>query len=44
MKGTSVRKCRVCDQELELIRMLDSRTGKLIRMFECQCRERVWDD
>jgi len=24
--------------------MLDSRKGKVFRLFQCQCGERIWDD
>jgi len=37
--------CDLCRQRLELIRTIfDSRTGNLIRMFECKCGRRSWDD
>lgn len=25
-------------------RFLDSRNGRTIRLFQCECGERVWDD
>src|ERR1700743_2284092 len=35
--------CPRCDAMPSLVRqMLDSRTGKTVRMFECECGERVW--
>jgi hypothetical protein len=44
MKSDSDRKCRMCGQKLELVRTILDRSGKLFRMFECECGERVWDD
>jgi hypothetical protein len=39
------RRCTKCDAEPRLIhRMLDPRTGKTIRMFECKCGTRTWDE
>jgi hypothetical protein len=37
-------RCSNCDTQRMLIyQMLDSRSGKTIRMFECKCGERSWD-
>lgn len=45
VESNSIRKCRACDQKLELIRaVLYPGSGNLIRVFECKCGERVWDD
>jgi formate dehydrogenase maturation protein FdhE len=37
--------CPTCaSQPRLLIAILDSRKGKTVRLFECQCGEVVWDD
>ena len=37
------RRCERCDAQPRLVReMLDSRSGKTVRMFECKCGERAW--
>jgi hypothetical protein len=37
--------CPTCAlQPRLLIAILDSRKGKTVRVFECQCGEIVWDD
>jgi hypothetical protein len=39
------RRCAKCDAEPRLIhKMLEPRTGKTIRMFECKCGTRTWDE
>lgn len=45
MTGTHEdRRCSHCDTQPKLVyQMLDSRSGKTIRMFECKCGERGWD-
>jgi hypothetical protein len=45
MTGTHEdRRCSHCDTQPKLVyQMLDSRSGKTIRMFECKCGERSWD-
>jgi hypothetical protein len=36
--------CPVCDRKLELLRtILYSDTGDVIRAFECECGQRIWD-
>lgn len=36
--------CR-CGRQPELVRtMLSVQTGRHVRMFECRCGERTWDD
>lgn len=41
----SVRKCRFCGGSLELTRkMLDTETGCVIHMYECECGDRTWSD
>jgi hypothetical protein len=38
------RRCR-CGAQLRLVRkMLDPRKGRTIRVFECECGERTWDN
>jgi hypothetical protein len=44
-EGNSNRECRVCGATLKLIRTVhfpDRQT--VIRAFECDCGERVWDE
>jgi hypothetical protein len=42
--SASVRKCRLCGKELELVRsFMDAATGKIIHTFECECGDRTWD-
>jgi hypothetical protein len=37
------RRCLRCDGQPSLVRqMLDSRSGKTIRMFKCRCGEQTW--
>ena len=39
------RRCQRCDAQPRLVRqILDPRTGRSIRMFECKCGERTWSD
>jgi transposase len=43
--SASTKRCCFCGEKLELIRtVMDSNTGDVIHMFECECGERVWDD
>ena len=43
--STSIKKCKVCNQKLNLVRtVVDSSTGNLLHMFECECGERTWED
>lgn len=45
LENNSTLKCRACDRNLELVRaMLTADTGNLIRLFECECGERIWTD
>jgi len=42
---TTHKTCRSCGERLKLIRtMVNSRTGSIVHMFECQCGQRTWDD
>jgi hypothetical protein len=37
--------CSTCAMQPRLlIAILDSRKGKTVRVFECQCEEVIWDD
>jgi transposase len=45
VQRVSTKRCHFCGEKLELIRaVMDSDTGDVVHMFECQCGERVWDD
>jgi hypothetical protein len=38
-------KCIRCGDRPNTVQiMLDPRTGKTLRMYECRCGERIWDD
>jgi hypothetical protein len=42
---TSLRECRFCNKNLRLLRAVYyPETGETIRMFECDCGERTWDE
>jgi hypothetical protein len=39
------RRCVSCAAFARLLyTMLDSRTGKSVRLYQCQCGERIWDE
>jgi hypothetical protein len=39
----SSKTCRHCNARLHLVRaVIDSDTGEIVHMFECQCGERIW--
>ena len=43
-EGNSKKKCRACDQTVELVlTMFITHSGDLIRIYQCQCGERIWD-
>jgi hypothetical protein len=44
--GAETRKCAKCgSQKLRLIlRFLDPRTGNHVRLYKCECGERVWEE
>lgn len=44
IQSASTKKCKVCNQKLNLIRTVIDSSGNLFHMFECQCGERPWDD
>jgi len=40
-----VRLCNACGEKPALVRsMLDSLSGRTVRMFKCQCGEKTWTD
>jgi hypothetical protein len=39
------QRCAKCDAEPGLMhKMLEPRTGKTMRIFECKCGTRTWDE
>jgi len=44
IESNSIRKCRVCNQTLELVRTILVATGDTMRLFECKCGERIWKE
>jgi hypothetical protein len=37
--------CRLCTERLHLVRaIVDSDTGAIVHLFECQCGECIWID
>jgi hypothetical protein len=45
LESTTTKRCRICSQQLEVRRtMVDSESGTLVHMFECQCGDRFWED
>jgi hypothetical protein len=39
------RRCSRCDAQPRLVlQMLNPRNGNTVRMFECKCGERTWND
>jgi hypothetical protein len=42
-EGDAARRCARCSEQLRLVgTILDSRKGRTIRMFRCQCGEQTW--
>jgi hypothetical protein len=41
-ESSSTRKCRLCGDNLELLRSIYY--PETIRVFECKCGERTWDE
>jgi len=40
-----VRQCNACGEKPALVRtMLDSLTGRTVRMFKCRCGEQTWTE
>jgi hypothetical protein len=45
IESESERKCRVCGAQLKLIMTVHFPDRKaVIRAFECDCGERIWDE
>jgi hypothetical protein len=45
IESASTKACRVCNEKLNLVRtVMDTGTGKLFHMFECECGERTWEE
>ena len=45
LESHSLRECTSCNKTLRLIRATFYReTEETIRLFECDCGERVWDE
>jgi hypothetical protein len=44
IESNPVKKCRACNEELKLVRAVMIPPGNLIRMFECKCGERIWEE
>jgi hypothetical protein len=41
----SSKTCRRCNARLHLVKVIvDSDTGDVVHMFECQCGERIWNE
>jgi len=41
----TVRQCNECGEKLALVRtMLDSLSGRTVRMFKCGCGEKTWTE
>jgi C4-type Zn-finger protein len=45
LENHSTRQCRVCGKALELVQIVFDLDGEVaIRVFECECGERTWDE
>jgi hypothetical protein len=45
LESNSTRRCRVCGKTLELIRtVFYPDRDAAVRVFECECGERTWDE
>jgi hypothetical protein len=45
LEDNSDRRCRTCGETLKLVRtVFYPDRDALIRSFECECGERIWDD
>ena len=45
LESNATRRCRVCGGKLNLIRTVYHPDRKqAVRLFECECGERTWDD
>lgn len=44
-ESNPVRLCNTCGEKPALVRtMLDSLSGRTVRMFKCKCGEQTWAD
>ena len=45
LESNSTRQCRVCGKTLKIVRtVFYPDTKEAVRVFECKCGERTWDD
>lgn len=45
VEDNSSRTCRICGKKMKLLRtVVDSESGGITHMFECECGKRLWDD
>lgn len=44
IESNSIKKCPSCNQKLELVRTILFATGDLIRLYECNCGARIWEE
>ena len=44
IESNRMKKCQACNQNLELIRAIVVSSGDIIRLFECKCGERIWEE
>ena len=45
MESSSTRRCQICGKTLKLLRVVHYPEGKAtIRVFECECGQRTWDE
>jgi hypothetical protein len=43
--NNSIKECRSCKNKMRLIRLVHyPETGATVRVFECDCGERTWDE
>ena len=45
LESNSSRKCRVCGKTLKIVRtVFYPDTKEAVRVFKCECGERIWED
>ena len=44
LQDKSTKRCQACNQILELTRAIMLSSGDLVRLFECKCGERLWEE
>ena len=45
LESNSKRQCRACGKKLNLVKcVFFSDTQEAVRVFECECGERTWDE